>query len=53
MRDPQARLGSSHRDAEDIKRHVFFRGIDFDKLLRKEIPPPYRPMVVRLGLPVG
>jgi hypothetical protein len=47
VRDPQARLGSSHRDAEDIKRHVYFRGIDWDALLRREVTPPYTPTVVR------
>lgn len=34
---PKERL--SH--PEDIKNHEFFHGIDWDKLAKKEIPPPY------------
>ena len=33
----------SKGDAEEILDHPFFKGIDFDKLLRKEIEPPYKP----------
>ena len=28
---------------EEIKAHAFFAGIDFDKLLRKELEPPFKP----------
>ena len=28
---------------EDVKSHPFFRDIDWDKLLAKQIDPPYRP----------
>ncbi|KAI8812359.1 molecular mechanism For the regulation of protein kinase B Akt By hydrophobic motif phosphorylation [Cladochytrium replicatum] len=31
---------------EDIQKHVFFSTIDFDKLFRKELPPPFVPELV-------
>jgi len=40
-RNPDTRL----RDIEEIKRHRWFAGIDWDKLLLKEIEPPYIPHV--------
>ena len=30
---------------KDIKRHEFFRGINWDKLSKKELPAPFRPVV--------
>ena len=33
---------------DDIKRHTFFSTIDWEKLLRKEIEPPYKPAVSRV-----
>lgn len=32
---------------EEIKAHSFFATIDWDKLLRKEIQPPFKPAVSR------
>jgi len=40
-RNPETRL----RDIEEIKKHVWFGGINWAKLLRKELPPPYIPEV--------
>lgn len=37
--DPAARLGS-HEDAEEIKRHPWFEGIDWAKIVRREHPGP-------------
>lgn len=37
--DPKRRLA----DPELIKEHKFFEDIDWDKLSRKEIEPPFRP----------
>jgi serum/glucocorticoid-regulated kinase 2 len=45
QRDPKMRLGASERDAKEIKSHPFFEDIDWDRMERKEIPPPYVPGV--------
>ncbi|CAG9320119.1 unnamed protein product [Blepharisma stoltei] len=42
QRDPSKRLGAK-RDAEEIKAHKFFQGIDWDKVMRKELKPPVPP----------
>ena len=43
-RDPSKRLGTN--GAEEIRKHPFFADhIDFDKLLRKKIQPPFKPSV--------
>lgn len=46
FRDSQGRLGSN--GAEEIKKHPFFSNIDWDRLMRKQITPPFRPNVVLL-----
>ncbi|KAH7642005.1 serine/threonine-protein kinase n2-like protein [Dermatophagoides farinae] len=42
---PEKRLGSSERDAEDVKRQSFFRNMNFENLLQKKIRPPFVPKV--------
>jgi len=44
-RDASKRLGSGAHGIEDIKKHLFFKGINWKKLLNKEIDPPFRPTV--------
>ncbi|KAI0086582.1 hypothetical protein BDY19DRAFT_908252 [Irpex rosettiformis] len=44
-RDPNRRLGSGKTDAEEIKRHPFFKDVNFDDVLGKRIPPPYFPTI--------
>jgi protein-serine/threonine kinase len=39
-RDNTKRLGSTKKDAEEIKEHPFFNGIDWNDFLAKKIPPP-------------
>jgi len=34
------RLGAGPGDADEIKEHPFFEGIDWDKVYRKELLPP-------------
>jgi len=44
-RDANKRLG----DAATIKAHPYFKGLDWEKLLRKEMPPPFIPPVTGKG----
>lgn len=43
IREPTARLG--YKGAEEIKAHPFFRSIDWNKLDRMDITPPWTPAV--------
>lgn len=45
-KSPDRRLGSSERDAEDVKKQAFFRHIQWDDLLNRKVPPPFVPTVV-------
>eukprot|EP00043_Microstomoeca_roanoka_P027278 m.13995 g.13995 ORF g.13995 m.13995 type:complete len:748 (-) comp7482_c0_seq1:51-2294(-) len=45
-RVPTARLG--YHGAVEIKAHPFFAGIDWEKLARKEMIPPFKPELVGL-----
>ncbi|EGG21580.1 putative protein serine/threonine kinase [Cavenderia fasciculata] len=42
-RDPQKRLGSGESDVEEIKTHPFFRSVNWQKVLNKEVDPPFKP----------
>ncbi|BFZ62958.1 Serine/threonine-protein kinase [Saitoella coloradoensis] len=41
-RNPKNRLGAT-RDAAELKEHPFFDNIDWNAMLRKEVPPPFKP----------
>eukprot|EP00357_Protocruzia_adherens_P036348 CAMPEP_0115025558 /NCGR_PEP_ID=MMETSP0216-20121206/34092_1 /TAXON_ID=223996 /ORGANISM="Protocruzia adherens, Strain Boccale" /LENGTH=457 /DNA_ID=CAMNT_0002400205 /DNA_START=786 /DNA_END=2159 /DNA_ORIENTATION=+ len=43
-RNQAERMGSD-RDIEEIKRHPFFGSIDFEALEKKELEPPFRPVI--------
>jgi protein kinase X len=43
QKDVTKRLGCLRGGAGDIKAHRFFRGLDWDALLRKELPAPWKP----------
>ncbi|KAM6950311.1 ribosomal protein S6 kinase alpha-2 [Lycodopsis pacificus] len=46
-RNPVNRLGAGPDGVEEIKRHRFFASIDWNKLYRKEMRPPFKPTVGR------
>uniref|UniRef100_A0A8C4DWQ2 non-specific serine/threonine protein kinase n=1 Tax=Dicentrarchus labrax TaxID=13489 RepID=A0A8C4DWQ2_DICLA len=46
-RNPGNRLGAGPDGVEEIKRHHFFNTIDWNKLFRREIPPPFKPAAGR------
>uniref|UniRef100_A0A8B9EQ28 protein kinase C n=1 Tax=Anser cygnoides TaxID=8845 RepID=A0A8B9EQ28_ANSCY len=44
-RNPERRLGAGEKDAEDVKKHHFFRLIDWNALLAKKVKPPFVPTI--------
>ncbi|CAM0139427.1 Serine/threonine-protein kinase [Umbelopsis sp. WA50703] len=43
-REATTRLGAGPTDAQEIKTHRFFKDIDWDKLAKKQISPPFKPI---------
>ena len=43
--DLTKRYGNLKGGVADIKNHRVFKGMDFEKLCRKELPAPYTPKV--------
>lgn len=41
--DPDSRLGGGAGDAEEIKRHPWFAGVDWKLIETKQIKPPFKP----------
>lgn len=37
-RNPSKRLGSSVDDAQEVQRHPFFAALDWDRIMRREVP---------------
>ncbi|KAJ1655725.1 Serine/threonine kinase [Dispira simplex] len=44
-REPARRLGSGPSDAEEIRRHPFFKSINWDDIFHKRVTPPYIPQL--------
>uniref|UniRef100_A0A0N5AB29 Ribosomal protein S6 kinase n=1 Tax=Syphacia muris TaxID=451379 RepID=A0A0N5AB29_9BILA len=44
-RHVETRLGAGPEDAEEIKRHPFFRSFDWDRVYAREMEPPFKPNI--------
>lgn len=44
-RNPERRLGAGEKDAEEVKKHPFFRNVDWAALLAKKTRPPFIPTI--------
>ena len=42
-KEPRMRLGSDPMDGDEIMKHPFFADIQWEKLLKKELVPPFVP----------
>ena len=40
QKDPKKRLGGGIRDSEEIKEHIFFKDVDWNKVYEKKLKPP-------------
>lgn len=45
VKDPRQRLGGGEGDAKELKRHPFFRTLDWNALAQKQIPAPFKPTI--------
>ncbi|XP_061606249.1 serine/threonine-protein kinase N1-like isoform X2 [Phyllopteryx taeniolatus] len=44
-RNPERRLGSGEKDAEEVKKQPFFRDMDWEALLHRKVSPPFVPTI--------
>uniref|UniRef100_A0A9J8CND9 protein kinase C n=1 Tax=Cyprinus carpio carpio TaxID=630221 RepID=A0A9J8CND9_CYPCA len=45
QKNPEKRLGAGEQDANEVKRHRFFQGIEWEALLAKRVKPPFLPSI--------
>lgn len=46
-RNPANRLGADPTGTDSLKKHPFFASIDWDKLYKREVQPPFKPVLHR------
>ena len=53
-RNPHKRLGAGQNGADDIKKHIFFKKIDWEKAERRQlpVPPPYMKKLQPIEVPI-
>uniref|UniRef100_A0A3Q3KRG2 protein kinase C n=1 Tax=Monopterus albus TaxID=43700 RepID=A0A3Q3KRG2_MONAL len=44
-RNPERRLGSGEKDADEVKKQPFFKNMDWEALLQRKVPPPFIPSI--------
>lgn len=44
-KDPEKRLGGGLADASEIKEHAWFKDVDWEAVLKKEVPAPFVPII--------
>ncbi|XP_072521432.1 serine/threonine-protein kinase N2 isoform X2 [Salminus brasiliensis] len=49
QKNPEKRLGAGEQDANEVKRHRFFQGVDWEALLAKRVKPPFLPTIKAAG----
>jgi len=49
QRNPAKRLGSGKGDADEIKSHKFFNGVNWDEVLKKKLRPPIPKRKIRIS----
>ncbi|KAI8848828.1 kinase-like domain-containing protein [Chytridium lagenaria] len=45
LHGPARRLGGGKLDAEEVKRHPYFAGVDWNAFMQKKVPPPWKPTI--------
>jgi len=43
VKDPLKRIGVRRRGPEEVKKHQWLKGLDWDMLINRTVPPPYVP----------